>query len=758
MYKLFSLLFLYFILANYSFGQSDIIVYEQEGEIKSIGNSVFYFEDTASRFIATPTSILNKDNVFIKNEAEVLNFANTQSAFWFRFDVEQRIDMDIYLEVQNPMLDSLILFEQSEEKLEQVYISGAAFPYSFRRLKYTLPNFLLPISKGERKVFYIYTKSNFPTQTSLAISTVDGIIAKQHNYDIAIGIYAGIMLAMILYNLFIFLSTKNHMYVVYVFYTISVFVLYMGFKGYSFEYFWKNSPQINYYIPVLSSIACIFIILFSILFLEVKTYFKESLYFIYLLLFALFISVVMGLTGNYLPSAQIGQLVVIVMALTLSVIATIVLLRGYKPARFFIIAWTAYLVGLVAFILQLNAVIPNTWFTNNSVLFGSALEVVLSSFALADRINVYKKQKEEAQKETLQKIKENEMLVIEQNKVLETKVKEATEELRISNEELNSSNEELNVMLETVQKQKDIIEERSAEIEAINEEVKVTNEELNSTNEELYSTVETVKQQNQIIEDSNRNITDSLLYAQTIQDAILPFEERMDSYLKEYFTFYRPKDIVSGDFYWLTDLNGKVYLAVADCTGHGVPGAFMSMIGSAALDALVDRNELEASDKILEELHLTIQKALKQQNSTNDDGMDIGLCVLEYLPNGRCKILFSGAKRPLYYYKKATQELLEIRGTRQAIGGYSKKPRISFEVNELMLEEGDCFYLCSDGYADQNDEKDNKFSSYSFKKLLHDIAHLPMKEQGIIVKEKFDEHKGEEAQRDDIAVIGVRIS
>jgi len=232
----------------------------------------------------------------------------------------------------------------------------------------------------------------------------------------------------------------------------------------------------------------------------------------------------------------------------------------------------------------------------------------------------------------------------------------------------------------------------------------------------------------------------------------------MDSHLKEYFTFYRPKDIVSGDFYWLTDLKGKVYLAVADCTGHGVPGAFMSMIGSAALDALVDRNELEASDEILQELHLTIQKALKQQNNTNDDGMDIGLCVLEYLPNGRCRVLFSGAKRPLYYYKKATQEILEIRGTRQSIGGYSKKPRIDFEVNEIILEEGDCFYLCSDGYADQNDENDLKFGSHTLKNLLQEIAPLPMKEQGDSIKKKFDAHKGREPQRDDIAVIGVRIS
>ncbi|WP_338793503.1 7TM diverse intracellular signaling domain-containing protein [Bernardetia sp. MNP-M8] len=435
-------------------------------------------------------------------------------------------------------------------------------------------------------------------------------------------------------------------------------------------------PIFNFYIPVVSSTAIIFMLLFARTFLELKNNNPILDKIFYVLVGLSVISVILGLIGIYDISAKIGQLTVVLIAIYLLGTSIYLLIKGYKPARFFLVAWFAYLIELIVFILQLNAVIPNTWFTDNSVLFGSAIEVVLLSFALADRINVYKKQKEEAQKEALEKTKENEKLVVEQNKVLAIKVKEATEELSISNEELNSTNEELNAMLETVQKQKDTIEERSAEIESINEEIKATNEELNSTNEELYSTVETVKQQNKLIADANRSITDSLRYAQTIQDAILPFEERMDSHLKDYFTFYRPKDIVSGDFYWLTDLKGKVYLAVADCTGHGVPEAFMSMIGSAALDALVDRNELEAPDDILAELHLTIQKALKQENSTNDDGMDVGLCVIEYLTNGRCKILFSGAKRPLYYYKKSTQELIEIRGTRQSIGGYSKKEEI----------------------------------------------------------------------------------
>lgn len=758
MYKLFASFFVYIIFQTLSFAQNNTIVYEQENEFKSIGNSIFYLEDTTSQFISAPNGIISQNDRFIKNNGEVLNFANTQSAFWFRFEIQKNIEDDMYLEIHNPMLDSLLLFEQIGNELKQIDVSGAAFPLSYRKINYTLPNFLLPIQNGETKQFYLYTKSNFPTQTSLSVGTSKSLFENQHPYDVAIGIYIGIMLVMALYNLFIFISIKDKMYLYYVLYVFFIALLYVDFKGYSFEYLWSKKPVLNFYIPVLASFVVTFVLLFSRLFLETKKNAPKLDKIFFFLIGLCMISITTGLFNLYNISAITGQLAVILMAFYLIGTSTYLLIKGYKPARLFLLAWFAYLVGLIVFILQLNAAIPNTWFTDNSVLFGSAIEVVLLSFALADRINVYKREKEEAQEEALEKTKAHDKLITEQNILLGAKVKEATEELRVSNEELNSTNEELNAMLETVQQQKDTIEERSAEIESINEEIKATNEELNSTNEELYSTVETVKKQSRIIEDANRSITDSLRYAQTIQDAILPFEERMDSHLKEYFTFYRPKDIVSGDFYWLTDLKGKIYLAVADCTGHGVPGAFMSMIGSAALDALVDRNELEAPDEILAELHLTIQKALKQKNSTNDDGMDVGLCVLKYLPNGHCKVLYSGAKRPLYYYKKSSKELIEVRGTRQSIGGYSKKERKPFEVNEIIMEQGDCFYLCSDGYADQNDANDNKFGSHHLKKLINDIIELPMKEQGAIIRQKFDEHKGTEAQRDDIAMIGVRIS
>ncbi|WP_291725170.1 7TM diverse intracellular signaling domain-containing protein [Bernardetia sp.] len=752
------ILFIYFI-SNLSYSQ-DIVTFSNDDELLELdGNKVTFFEDVNHSY--TLESILAQpDTLFKKVEQDIPNFANTTSTIWGKFTIENKSNKDkLLFELANPLLDSLTFFYPTSNGNYGKLELGAKYIFSVRPI--SLNNFVIPLdfeNGNQVKTVYFKINSEYPVELPMKVVTYKKLAEKNHVSDVAYGIYFGFLIVMFLYNFFVFISTKDKTYLFYISYIFFIVIVYGNFTGYSFEFLWAKTPIINYYVPTLVCITSIFILLFANSFLSTKKNFKKN-YIASVVLMSIFgIIIVINLVGLYSIAAPLAQLLSLLLSFYVLFIGFYSYFKGIKIARFFTLAWFVFLIGIIVFMLQVMGAIPTTPFTKNATLFGSALEVVLLSFALADRINVYKREREVAQKEALEKTKENEKLVKEQNIVLEAKVKEATEELRVSNEELNSTNEELNAMLETVQEQKSTIEQRSAEIESINEEIKATNEELNSTNEELYSTVETVKKQNKIIEDANRSITDSLRYAQTIQDAILPFEERMDVHLKEYFTFYRPKDIVSGDFYWLTDLKGKIYLAVADCTGHGVPGAFMSMIGSAALDALVDRNELEAPDEILAELHLTIQKALKQANSTNDDGMDVGLCVLEYLPDGNCKVLFSGAKRPLYHYKKTTQEIEEIRGTRQSIGGYSKKERKPFEVNEIIMEKGDCFYLCSDGYADQNNAKDIKFGSHHLKKLMHDIAPLPMKEQGSIIKQKFDAHKGEEAQRDDIAVIGVRIS
>lgn len=291
------------------------------------------------------------------------------------------------------------------------------------------------------------------------------------------------------------------------------------------------------------------------------------------------------------------------------------------------------------------------------------------------------------------------------------------------------------------------------------EEIRQTNEELNSTVEELNSVLETVKNQNRLIELKSASITDSIRYARTIQTAILPFEERMTELLGEYFVLYQPKDIVSGDFYWLSSHENKIFLAVADCTGHGVPGAFMSMIGSAIFDAVVDRDGQQDPGAILEAVHQMTRKALKQDNQLNRDGMDAAFCVLSKQPNGTTQVQFAGAKRPLWYVEHASRQLKEVKGTRRAIGGIhiDQQAIPAFVTEQCLLHPGDMLYLMTDGLADQNDENRQKLGSEKLRSKLQKIAELPCDQQHDLLTLMLREHMGQSEQRDDITLLGIRI-
>ncbi len=196
------------------------------------------------------------------------------------------------------------------------------------------------------------------------------------------------------------------------------------------------------------------------------------------------------------------------------------------------------------------------------------------------------------------------------------------------------------------------------------------------------------------LEQKNQDTLDSIIYAKKIQEAILPLKTKIRKYLPESFVFHRPRDIVSGDFYWFKFTRGKIFVASVDCTGHGVPGAFMSMIGSILLDDIINKKEVNEPEEILEQLHLGIVKALKQsyKSKASSDGMDVALCVIDISLN---TLTFSGAFRPLIFIRNG--ELNRIRATPLAIGGF-RDESLKFTRHEIALEKGDQFYIFSDGY------------------------------------------------------------
>ncbi len=252
----------------------------------------------------------------------------------------------------------------------------------------------------------------------------------------------------------------------------------------------------------------------------------------------------------------------------------------------------------------------------------------------------------------------------------------------------------------------------------------------------------------------HNEIQASLRYARTIQRAMLPENDELNNIFNN-FVVYRPKDIVSGDFYWFTVAGYLTFIAVVDCTGHGVPGAFMSMIGNRLLNEIVNERGIYETDMILEELNKSIKKNLNQDKTDNRDGMDVVLCRLE-AEDDETIISFTGAKRPLFIYEKETKELITVKGDRKTVGGkYFQK--FNFTKKRTILEKGDMIYLTTDGYVDQNNEKIKKFGTRNLTKLLKEIAEEELTEQKLILENKLDEHQGSEIQRDDIAIVGIKI-
>lgn len=256
------------------------------------------------------------------------------------------------------------------------------------------------------------------------------------------------------------------------------------------------------------------------------------------------------------------------------------------------------------------------------------------------------------------------------------------------------------------------------------------------------------------LEIKSQETLDSILYAKRIQEAILPLKSRIKKSLPESFVFHLPRDIVSGDFYWFKKVKNKVFIASVDCTGHGVPGAFMSMIGTILLDDIVEKKGIYEPDMILNELHQDVVKALKQntREKASKDGMDIALCVLD---EELTEVSFAGAFRPLIHIRNG--ELNRIKSDSAPIGGFSSK-RPVFTKHEIKLEKEDALYIYSDGYADQfGGEKNKKYMTRKFRQLLHLISDQPMKEQGELLEKEFNEWKRENDQVDDILVIGFRV-
>ncbi len=305
-----------------------------------------------------------------------------------------------------------------------------------------------------------------------------------------------------------------------------------------------------------------------------------------------------------------------------------------------------------------------------------------------------------------------------------------------------------------IEKQKEKIENQNETLSQTNDALQQRNAEVNQQKEEIEAQRDEIEQQVEVVSNQNRKITQSITYAKRIQTAVMDISQNLQKELPPHFIFFKPKDVVSGDFYFIKKIRNFILFAVADCTGHGVPGAFMSMLGIALLNDIVRRQEIDKANVVLEELRILIKASLQQTGSRKEteDGLDIAFCVFD---ETNYKLQYAGGNSPFFYIRN--NEITEIKGDTMPVGIYFKET--PFTNHELVMQKNDVIYLFSDGYFSQmGGIACRKFLSRNFKELLLSIHTKELTEQKTILETTINNWMAYKYEQiDDITVLGIRL-
>ncbi|WP_338789996.1 7TM diverse intracellular signaling domain-containing protein [Bernardetia sp. MNP-M8] len=571
------------------------------------------------------------------------------------------------------------------------------------------------LPKSKKTLFIRYQNiNNRPIKVDLKLIKKDKFEQEVKYRNLSQGIFQGLIWIMVFYNFLIFILNREKVYLYYSLYLLGtgLFLAVMsslaldGINGELFHYIWY-----------FAGLCVAFYFLFMRSFLRTDELFPKMDKAIKVAIYIQFVVVAFVMLYHftkdikliailYFLSIGLQALFILVLLVWL-----LVILNKKKTTKkinkklmyFFVAGSFALIVGAATGnVMNFLDLAPRT-VGGTFIQVGIVAEILLFSMGLGYRMKLNEREKQDAQEKLIIQLQENEILQRTLNQELEEKVIERTQEIEQQKEQINKKNHQL--------------------------------------------------------EETNKKMTDSITYAARIQAAILGDINQLEEELGNAFILFRPRDIVSGDFYWLKKItieerSYKIFV-VADCTGHGVPGAFMTVMGVDSLEEIVGHEKIWQPHEILYKLDQRITAATTQRQSTGRqirDGMDIVILVFE---EGTDKAYFAGAKNPLFHIRG--NEYLLTKGSTSAIGGTSKKVK-SFSMHEITYQKGDVFYLYSDGFQDQFGGKDGmKYMSKLFREKLVEISNFPMSTQKEILDKEFLEWKGTQSQTDDVILAGIRM-
>ncbi|MFK8036710.1 MAG: 7TM diverse intracellular signaling domain-containing protein [Crocinitomicaceae bacterium] len=684
----------------------------------SFSKHVLVYEDEDRKIDISDIMLMPNDS-FTKVEIENPRVQFTKSQFWMKFSITNESDeWDFILETARPITDKVFFYRVNESnEVVQELKNGDDFNYYEKDIPHRKNLFPLKIKKGETQHFFIAVISGGEgILLPLRVHEKMAFFEQDYKDQFKNGFYYGVICLVFVVYFFFFLLLKDKLFLYYILYVIFQGLLQFSLDGYSHHHFFpSNDFMVNRFPPSAGAIAIIFMLVYVSNFLKLP---KKSpkLNRVFWIAGGL---VGVALVFTFLPGKLHFLSYPMVNTFSLISIVLSVITIFYRKFKgqiidfYFTSAFVVLILGAILFILGNFGVLKNTVISLNALKICSVLEVVILSIAMSYKYRELQKDKETAQAVALKNLQEK-----------------------------NAAMDQINIRLESQ------VKERTSEIEQQRSELAYKNDEIVS----------------------------SIKYAQRIQEAILPAKNVISELLNESFIFYLPKDVVSGDFYFVEQKelkeSNQIVFAAVDCTGHGVPGAFMSIVGNNFLTQSIAENQLVTPADILQFLNKGVSDTLKQniQGELVRDGMDMALCMLN---TERTELQFSGAKNPLYIVRKREHELpaigqiksendlysvIEIKGDKQPIGNHSGAALAPFTNYTIPLVKSDQIYVFTDGYADQfGGEKGKKFNYSRFRSLLLEIADQSMEKQQKVLAKTFSDWKGDLEQIDDVLIMGVKI-
>lgn len=687
-------------------------------------------------------------------QKNLLHFGYVNDVYWFKLDVRNATDIEqhLYLEVDYPLLYKINFYTIDKNKKIQKQIAGDGYRFFNWTNRDKTPIFNLKLVPNESKNYYLKIESDGDViHAPITVWKQKNYIRKVYYKQFFIGFFYGVLFLIVITNLFYYISHKDNLYLNYVWYIIFLCLYLLIRDGVAYHYFWPFSPWIANHSVVIAGVGSL---VFYIIFLRKAVNFRYHNSFLYKIstwLIIVFLGIIaLSLLKNpfYAITLNLGNY----LGFVAIIFGIIVLMKTYKYeylSRILLFSMGFLILGSVSLMFTNFGLFNSTLGSDFGMKIGVLFEVTIIAFGLTKR---FKTMLEETHLREIDNYKQLSRIKETANKDLEEQVKCRTEELKQKNINLEKA-------YQSIESQKIELEKQRNKIERQKERLEIKQ----ITLEEAFDKLTSKSKQ---IEIRNKEIDDSIKYAKRIQKSIFPSSEYFAQLLPDSFIYLNPKEALSGDFYWIEQfpqandiMEGMqpdyIMVSAVDCTGHGIPGALMSIIARNALYHAVNELGYIKPDEILKTVDTAVYQALSQKDEKRmaRDGMDMSLVSI-HLHN--YTLHFSGAKNPIYIIRN--NELIQYKGNRWGIGPISDKKNKYFDNYEIKIMSNDMIYLFSDGYADQFGTDDNKKFKYSnFKKLLISIAQYPVKEQRKMLHEAFENWKGNREQVDDVLVIGFRI-